>query len=62
MQYEPVITPGNENYVHHILVYNCPTATDSDVGHTYHCYNNKPAHLKCNDVIIAWAVGGVVSL
>jgi hypothetical protein len=62
LQYEPIITPGNENHVHHVLAYNCPTATDADVGSVFNCYGRRPKNLEgCSDVVIAWAVGGVVS-
>ncbi|XP_052093581.1 DBH-like monooxygenase protein 1 homolog [Mytilus californianus] len=59
IRYEPIISPGNEDYVHHILVYNCPTATDADNGKVFDCYGHRPRHLDCSDVVIAWAVGGV---
>lgn len=60
-KYEPIIDPNNEAYVHHIVIYACPTASDNDVGKSFSCYKTRPDNLNCIDVIIAWAVGGVVS-
>ncbi|XP_071155696.1 DBH-like monooxygenase protein 1 homolog [Mytilus edulis] len=60
IRFEPIITRGNEDIVHHFVVYSCPTATDNDEGSVFNCYGVKPKKFeKCNDVMLAWAVGGV---
>lgn len=43
------------------MVSNCPNATDADKDEVFECYGHRPKHLDCNDIVIAWAVGGVVS-
>ncbi|XP_067662273.1 DBH-like monooxygenase protein 1 homolog isoform X2 [Haliotis asinina] len=58
--FEPIITPGNENIVHHMTVYTCPTELDDKYNnHDYHCYHiNDDTLLSCRAVFLAWAVGG----
>ncbi|KAL3871756.1 hypothetical protein ACJMK2_039734 [Sinanodonta woodiana] len=56
---EPIITPGNEKHVHHILVYRCRGIDPKFDKVRYVCYDEIPAGMNpCNDVIIAWAIGG----
>ncbi|CAG2243417.1 unnamed protein product [Mytilus edulis] len=58
--FEPIITRGNEDVVHHFVVFSCPTATDDDEGSVFNCYGVKPKKFeKCNDIMLAWAIGGV---
>jgi hypothetical protein len=68
-QYEPVLQPGNEHYVHHMLLYECVAphqfaSTDSMfqryVEHPGEsCYSPAmpPEWDQCITAIVAWAVG-----
>ncbi|KAJ8300644.1 hypothetical protein KUTeg_022163, partial [Tegillarca granosa] len=59
--YEPVITPGNELNVHHILIYHCLDNVDANMaGRSYQCYGaQRPRELNsCYAVYLAWAIGG----
>uniref|UniRef100_H2XZG6 DOMON domain-containing protein n=1 Tax=Ciona intestinalis TaxID=7719 RepID=H2XZG6_CIOIN len=61
---EPIIQPGHELFLHHILLYEC--AGDYAVPPTEHvnsndqCYtaNMPPGSESCQKVILAWAIGG----
>ncbi|XP_071534713.1 DBH-like monooxygenase protein 1 [Panulirus ornatus] len=67
IRYEPVFTRGNEQYVHHMIVYECTDlGPEMDVafeelaasdGHG--CYQGNMSRLifTCNHVVAAWAVG-----
>ncbi|XP_042882375.1 MOXD1 homolog 2-like [Penaeus japonicus] len=67
IRYEPVFTPGNEAYLHHIIVYECTNmgpALDvafeelaNSPGHE--CYQTNMSQLiyTCNHVVVAWALG-----
>ncbi|XP_069156757.1 DBH-like monooxygenase protein 1 [Procambarus clarkii] len=70
IRYEPVFTAGNEQYVHHMIVYECTDLGNlnpevdadfevlaSSAGHG--CYQADTPHvvLTCNHVVVAWAVG-----
>ena len=57
-QYEPVVTPGNELMVHHILLYRCPISAAYD-GVQELCFYNRTLP-QCFEVILAWAIGGEV--
>lgn len=54
----------NFEHVHHIVVYTCPNLTDADVGASFECYTRKTPrrYMMCSEVVLAWAVGGVVCL
>lgn len=59
------IESGNERFVHHILIYGC--ARDSNVtayvDRSLPCYDGREEFMDmCRDMLIAWAVGGEVSL
>jgi hypothetical protein len=56
----PHITSGNEQYVHHILVYSCDSLEESDVGVSGPCHTISRRVRGCiREVLIgAWAVGG----
>ncbi|CAL1547319.1 unnamed protein product, partial [Lymnaea stagnalis] len=60
IRYEPVIQPGHEQLVHHILLYYCPANIDDKfVGTSFMCYDETPTELQdCDSVFISWAVGG----
>ena len=64
LQYEPLIQKKNIEHVHHIVVHMCPNLTDADVGASFECYTSKTPrrYMMCPEVVLAWAVGGVVSL
>ncbi|XP_078511753.1 putative DBH-like monooxygenase protein 2 [Lissotriton helveticus] len=56
IKFEPAIQKGNENLVHHIIVYGCPNATNVSVPQGI-CMNNTE-FFPCRQVIVGWAVGG----
>ncbi|CAK8671832.1 unnamed protein product [Clavelina lepadiformis] len=59
---EPIIQPGNELHVHHILVYQCTRNLEDSLsfGTNAKCYgsNMPPDFESCSFVIQAWAIGG----
>lgn len=64
--YAPLIQPGNEFYLHHILMYGCYLANDEEVqeidswvGTQRECYGSQMPQIfnRCAQVTIAWAVG-----
>ena len=68
-QYRPLIEPGNERIVHHMMVYQCSGHDFSALaehadgsGAGYRCYseNMPPAARGCRGVIAGWGVGGEV--
>jgi len=60
IKYEPIITPGNEKLVHHIILSYCPGHIDPAMdGRGFDCYKGKPQQLlNCFSVMVAWAIGG----
>jgi len=52
VSYRPIITPGNEYLVHHMVLYGCPTVHPNN--QTYEC---GMAPIDCSEVIIAWSIG-----
>jgi len=60
IKYEPVITPGNERLVHHIIIASCQGKVDPSFdGKEFDCYTEKPPELlMCFSVVVAWAIGG----
>ena len=65
-QYEPIIQPGSENLLHHLVLHYCTgTAGDSDYfPSSFNCYQNVPSAARnCrSSALLGWAVGGKVSL
>ena len=64
MQYSPIISPNEFQYVHHILAYLCNSLSQDDVGASAPC--NGPVSSSVSDclageLIAGWAVGGNVS-
>ncbi|CAK9021119.1 DBH-like monooxygenase protein 1 (DBH-related protein) (Monooxygenase X) [Durusdinium trenchii] len=62
VKFAPVVQPGNEGRVHHILVYECPEV-EAQGHYEGLCYTgaNMPSHINsCNGgtVVSGWAVGG----
>jgi hypothetical protein len=60
VQFEPKLVDHNETMVHHILVYACGNASVLPTGIS-ECYGFDPAFSLCSQVIVGWAVGGLVS-
>merc|ERR1711963_635306 len=61
VRYEPIIEPGHESLVHHMLLYYCAGQVDADAnaGLDYECYRAKPPQLDlCYSIMVAWAIGG----
>eukprot|EP00096_Caligus_rogercresseyi_P012709 TRINITY_DN5418_c0_g1_i1.p1 TRINITY_DN5418_c0_g1~~TRINITY_DN5418_c0_g1_i1.p1 ORF type:complete len:606 (+),score=135.14 TRINITY_DN5418_c0_g1_i1:292-2109(+) len=58
--YSPFITPGNERFVHHMMVYECHSDEVYDVDTGYECKSpNMPNNFnKCKGIIAAWGLGG----
>ncbi|XP_023339731.1 DBH-like monooxygenase protein 1 [Eurytemora carolleeae] len=65
--YRPRIQPGNERFVHHMMLYECHDSSpdqvfskhvDSMLG--YECYtpNMPDDFLKCRGIVAAWGLGG----
>nr|XP_039269709.1 DBH-like monooxygenase protein 1 homolog [Styela clava] len=58
---EPIVQQGNEEFVHHMLIYRCGDIMENttEVGINAPCYTTDMAHFEtCTAVIIAWATGG----
>lgn len=62
LQYEPVITAGNEALVHHMEVFQCAAEFDSFPHYNGPCDSKmKPDRLNyCRHVLAAWAMGAQV--
>ena len=63
-QFEPVIQPGNEGFVHHITVYACyGEISDDSHGEAWDClWEVMPDQHKCATLLFVWAVGGNVGI
>lgn len=68
IQTEPYIEKGNEDIVHHMVIYGCYDSKYLEKRHhnrEYECYNRSNSQevqryqADCNDALFAWAVGGV---
>nr|XP_015922103.2 DBH-like monooxygenase protein 1 isoform X2 [Parasteatoda tepidariorum] len=62
---EPIVEEGNEQYVHHLVLYECvgadPDEFDPHVqqrGHECRTPNMPDQFNKCDGVAVAWAIGG----
>ncbi|XP_028665311.1 DBH-like monooxygenase protein 2 homolog [Erpetoichthys calabaricus] len=56
---EPLIQAGNEDVVHHMVLYACPVGFTTVMNGS--CYSNTSVPFyKCMTVVAAWAVGGGV--
>lgn len=62
VRWEPIITRGNEDVVHHVLIYECETLSDADLRYRGSCHtgNMPPSLSRCNfgTPLAIWAVGG----
>jgi hypothetical protein len=68
-QYEPVLQPGNEHYVHHMLLYECVAPDNiASLDSMFQKYVEHPGEScystamptewdQCMTAIVAWAVG-----
>ena len=62
-QFEPIVQEGNEAYVHHVILFACYHNLTDDVPDNGHiCYYENMPLDSCISVVLAWAVGGDVSL
>ena len=72
LQYQPWIKEGNEAYVHHYVVNTCVVNADEeetfeqyleDYPQGASCYDSSVNLFleKCHSILMAWAVGGVVT-
>lgn len=59
MQFSPHITPGNEPFVHHIVIYVCDGLLQSDLGTGGQCYDSSSVSDRVADCAIPFAVWGV---
>ena len=61
---EPIIQPGNEGLVHHIIVYGCYGDVDlSELGRGHLCGSaSMPTVSACTALMLGWAIGGEVSI
>ncbi|XP_066292189.1 DBH-like monooxygenase protein 1 homolog [Branchiostoma lanceolatum] len=65
IKFEPVITPGNEGVVHHLLVYSCEKGKnvtflpEEHPGHPCHTPNMPQDWYPCygGSIVAAWAIG-----
>ncbi|XP_078511752.1 putative DBH-like monooxygenase protein 2 [Lissotriton helveticus] len=55
-KFDSIIQDGNEDLVHHILVYACSNSTNVTIAPGI-C-NDNPDFYSCSEVIVGWAVGG----
>lgn len=64
LQYEPVVTAGNEALVHHMEVFQCTAEFDSFPHYNGPCDSKmKPERLNyCRHVLAAWAMGAQVGV
>ena len=65
LQYSPIISPNEFQYVHHMLIYLCDSLEATDVGASAPCGGAVGASVsQClsGELIAAWAVGGNVRL
>ena len=63
VQYAPMVTPGNEGVVHHIVIYRCFNGTVFSTGYEGNCYGNMlDEHFRCRGTapVVAWGIGGSV--
>lgn len=62
LQYEPIVTEGNEALVHHMEVFQCAAELESVPRFSGPCDSKmKPARLNhCRHVLAAWALGAKV--
>uniref|UniRef100_S4RP54 Monooxygenase, DBH-like 1 n=1 Tax=Petromyzon marinus TaxID=7757 RepID=S4RP54_PETMA len=60
-QVEPLVKPGHEGMVHHILLYQCALGLHEAILQSGHrCYQaNMPEEFRsCESILFAWAIGG----
>ena len=67
LQVSPVIHPGSEAHVHHLLIYECNGLNNTHVGYSDHCDSEGEIGItvaQCREgvLVTGWAVGGEVSM
>ncbi|XP_064602687.1 DBH-like monooxygenase protein 1 [Liolophura sinensis] len=62
IQVEPVIQPGRESEVHHIILHACPYYSNESLEVSHQCRhrNMPPEWWRCEANYFAWAIGGGV--
>lgn len=61
-QYDPVLTPGNEKIVHHIVLYRCRGEEPKYAHKDYDCYGlTKEYRPECRSVFLMYEIGAGVS-
>jgi hypothetical protein len=60
-QFEPIITPGNERLIHHLVIQRCK-GDFPNLNHAQgECFLSWPKGWPvCSEIFIAWATGGGV--
>ena len=60
-QYDPVLTPGNEKVVHHIVLYRCRGEEPKYAHMDYDCYAiTKEYRPECRSVFLMYEIGAGV--
>ncbi|GFR80888.1 DBH-like monooxygenase protein 1 [Elysia marginata] len=59
IRYEPVIQPGHERLLHHIILYYCEGSLGDNEPSAFQCNQNPLKRANhCQHVFVAWAIGG----
>ncbi|XP_022094715.1 DBH-like monooxygenase protein 1 [Acanthaster planci] len=60
IRYEPVLTPGNEDFVHHMFVYACYAPPPDEKLYTFSdvCLKLPKDIQNCLSVVFVWSIGG----
>ena len=60
VQYEPIVTPGNEAYVYRIVFYRCDMNGADIQGQAFDC-ETAPVQVKsCKTTVATWSMGAEV--
>lgn len=63
LQWSPRIQPGNQLYVHHMIMYHCSSLNETtDLGPGSDCAEGAFRNCGSTSILAAWAVGGEVSV
>ena len=62
VQYEPIITEGNERFVYRIMLFRCNMTKPINDSRGFDCENDTSFKIKsCKNIVAQWAMGGEVS-
>ena len=62
-QFEPIFTPGNEQYVHHLDILKCRGSHENLDKVSAECLEKWPENWPdCPENLLAWGTGGGVSI